>query len=103
MSSEAQPQTGGSAVDYDRPTIPPATPPVIAANADPEEAADKAKPNGDSDFPGRHPAELPPGEDDRVEPTAPPEIDPHPGDIDRPDSAPDEVEPEQPQVIPPPD
>lgn len=89
--------------DYERARVPPATPPVIDRNADPEDAALRAMENGDSDFPGSRPAELPPGRDDRIEPTAPPEVEPTPDDNDQPDAAPDEVTPEQPDVIPPPD
>lgn len=87
---------------FNRAQVPPATPPAIDSHADAAEAASLPKLNGDSDFPGTHPAETPPGEDDRIEPTAPPEVEPLPDSTDQPD-APDEVTPDQPSVIPPPD
>ena len=45
-------------MDYERPTVPPATPPTIDRRADAQAAAELAKANGDSDFPGRTPSEV---------------------------------------------
>ncbi|MXO66566.1 hypothetical protein [Altericroceibacterium endophyticum] len=68
--------------DYREPHLPPGTPPVIDKNADPEEAATLTDDKGDSDFPGKHPAEFQRGlEDDSINPgDTPDEAPPGPGD-----------------------
>jgi hypothetical protein len=90
--SQAVPEFGGR-------TVPPATPPLVNANASAEDAATRPDESGDSDFPGSNPDEIEqPG---RSEPD---EIDPGGGDIDEPGSAPVETPPPaEPTVPPPPD
>ena len=119
--------------EYDRPNVPPATPPVIDSSADPLEAATLADDDGDSDSSGSHPAhlersledaqlfdggdtiepgqqpdEVSPGDGgDTVEPSATPdEVSPGQGDVDVPDSSPVESPPQPgatPGETPPPD
>jgi len=73
--------------DYDHPTIPPGTPPVIQPDADADEASELVRDDGDSDYPGQVPAETPaPDQGDRVEPAAPDEVQPDQGDTINPPS-----------------
>ncbi|WP_126172112.1 hypothetical protein [Altericroceibacterium xinjiangense] len=62
------PRNESPPTDYDRPTVPPATPPVITDRADANDAATLPEFDGDSDQPGRSPAEIVPG---KSEPYAP--------------------------------
>jgi len=97
---------------YTQPHVPPATPPVIDADADPDDAATLAMANGDSDSSGSHTYGFPRGAEDRelqgggipdeldpdrggdtVEPQSPDEIDPGQGDTDEPGATPAETEP----------
>lgn len=82
--------------DYDRAKLPPATPPTIDPHADPVEARELANDNGDSDFPGKVPAEQPiPDGGDTIAPNAPDEVrEPAPDHID-PGQTPDEVSPDR--------
>lgn len=98
---------------YARPHVPPGTAPVIDARADPREAAELAKADGDSDYPGSHEASVNRGREDealfdhggqrgtrsggdQVEPgEQPDEIVPDEGDNDVPGGTPDEVGPGQ--------
>lgn len=100
---------------YRQPHVPPATPPVIAENADPEDAARLAFDDGDSDAPGSQPAHFVRGREDEVAydhgneghllsggggdrdnpGEQPDEIVPNDPDTDQPDEAPDEVAPGQ--------
>ncbi|MGV3556142.1 MAG: hypothetical protein ACO1OD_12900 [Croceibacterium sp.] len=94
-------------MDYERPTVPPATPPTIDGNADAQAAAELAKPGGDSDFPGQTPAEVQPDEggDTDYPGRGAPEQQPDEGDIDHPGETPQEMpaQPEMPSEAPPPD
>jgi hypothetical protein len=97
--SQAVPEFGGR-------TVPPATPPLVNANASAEDAATRPDESGDSDFPGSNPDEIEqPGRSEPYEPSrSPDEIDPGGGDIDEPGSAPVETPPPaEPTVPPPPD
>lgn len=94
-------------MDYERPTVPPATPPVIDGHADAEAAAELSQANGDSDFPGQSPPEVQPGEggDTDIPDRGAPEQQPGQGDTDHPGESPSEVpaQPEMPSEAPPPD
>ena len=98
---------------YTQPHVPPATPPVIEANADPEDAATLAMVNGDSDSPGSPPYEFPRGGEDEelqpggtpdeltpdeggdtINPQAPDEVIPDGGDTVEPGATPDETQPD---------
>jgi len=100
--------------DYDRPTVPPATPPVIDTAASAEDAAMLADDDGDSDAPGSQPAHfdrsledsvdfdhgrqghLRSGGGDRDYPgQQPDEVSPGGGDDYNPGGTPDEVAPDQ--------
>ena len=97
-----QPQEGAA---FGGRTVPPATPPPVNQNASAIDAATRPDPDGDSDFPGRNPDEIEqPGQEEPYEPArAPDEIDPGGGDIDEPGSTPDETQPIEPSIAPPPD
>jgi hypothetical protein len=89
--------------DYRERTVPPATPPVVAGGADAEDAATLPHENGDSDFPGRSPAEIQPQQEPAHNPgQTPDELVPDQGDTDQPDSSPSEA-PELPQTPAAPD
>ena len=99
--------------DYRQPQVPPATPPVIDANASARDAATLTKASGDSDQPGSRASNFNRGEEDEVlfdhgaqahidaggdqiEPgRQPDEIVPGQGDNDQPGRTPDEVAPGQ--------
>jgi hypothetical protein len=99
--------------DYRQPHVPPATPPVIDANADQEDAASLALDDGDSDAPGSQPAHFLRGREDEVAydhgneghlmaggdrdnpGKQPDEIVPTRPDLDQPGRTPDEVQPGQ--------
>jgi len=84
---------GKSIPFHDTPTIPPATPPVVNPKADPDEAH-IAKPDGDSDFPGRTPdEEIIPGGDTDDPSISPREVEPGEEELDRPGQTPDETPP----------
>jgi hypothetical protein len=95
------------ASDYQPPTVPPATPPTIDNHADAQAAAELAKADGDSDYPGRTPPEVQPDEggDTDVPDRGAPEQEPGEGDIDQPGETPQEfpAQPEIPSEAPPPD
>ena len=97
---------------YTQPHVPPATPPVIDANADPDDAATLAMANGDSDSPGSRPGSFPRGAEDEelqpgqtpdefdpdgggdtIEPQSPDEVVPDGGDTVEPGATPDETQP----------
>ena len=94
-------------MDYERPAAPPATPPTIDPNADAQAAAELAQPNGDSDYPGRTPPEVQPGEggDTDYPDRGAPEQQPDQGDTAFPGESPSEVpaQPDMPSEAPPPD
>ena len=100
--------------DYDRPHVPPATPPVIDSAADARDAAILSDTRGDSDSPGSNPAHLDrsredsvdfdhgsgqhlqSGGGDRYDPgSQPDEVGPGQGDDAQPGRTPDEVAPGQ--------
>jgi hypothetical protein len=87
-------------------TVPPATPPTINGNAS---AADslRADAGGDSDFPGRNPDEVQPGQGDFDQPGRSPEqeVPDQGGDIDQPGRGPSETpaQPDMPSEAPRPD
>ena len=96
--------------DYDRPHVPPGTPPVIDSNADAGDAATLTRDDGDSDASGSKPAHFDRSLEDQVdfdhgaqghlesggEDQTPDELMPEPGgDTDIPDRSPDEVTPGQ--------
>jgi hypothetical protein len=87
-------------------TVPPATPPVINAGASASDAL-RADAGGDSDFPGKSPDEVQPGQGDFDQPDRSPEQEvPNPGgDTDRPGQTPAETpaQPDMPRETPPPD
>lgn len=87
--------------------VPPATPPMINRNASAEDAATRPDEDGDSDFPGRNPDEVEPGQGDFDEPDRSPEQEvPDRGDdIDQPGTTPEETppQPDMPREAPPPD
>jgi hypothetical protein len=94
-------------MDYERPDVPPATPPTIDDHADAQAAAELARADGDSDYPGRTPDEVQPGEggDTDIPDRGAPEQQPPSPDIDQPGESPAEM-PEPPSVpgeMPPPD
>lgn len=92
--------------DYERPAIPPGTPPTVDSRADAEAAAAQTLPNGDSDYPGNRPDEVQPGGGDIDQPDrGNPEQQPPSPDIDQPGESPAELpeQPETPTQIPPPD
>jgi hypothetical protein len=118
--------------DYDRPHVPPGTPPVIDSAADAGDAATLVDSDGDSDSPGsrtahldreledaslfdggdtdepgHQPDEIVPDKGDTVEPgQRPDEVSPDQGDFDRPGGTPDEMPPQPdtaPAETPPPD
>jgi len=97
---------------YTQPHVPPATPPVIDANADAGDAATLAMASGDSDYPGSRPGSFPRGGEDEelqpgktpdelmpdqggdtIDPQAPDEFDPGEGDTVEPGATPAETEP----------
>ena len=98
---------------YARPHVPPGTAPVIDSRADPRDAAERAKDDGDSDYSGTNEASVDRGREDealfdhganrgigsggdQAEPgKQPDEIVPDEGDIDVPGRTPDEVGPGQ--------
>ena len=88
-------------------TVPPATPPTINANANAGDAATRADAGGDSDFPGRSPDEVQPGQGDFDQPDRSPEqeVPDRGGDIDQPGRGPAETpsQPDMPREAPPPD
>ena len=94
------------AVQFGGRTVPPATPPTINANASASDAV-RADAGGDSDFPGKNPDEVQPGQGDFDQPDRPPEQEvPHPGgDNDQPGGTPQETpaQPAVPRESPPPD
>ena len=97
---------------YFTPHVPPTTAPAIDPNAEPLDAAELARDDGDSDAsgsheasvnradkdadiaPGKTPDEIVPDEGDITEPTAPSEIEIEREDVDMPGQGPDEVEPQ---------
>jgi hypothetical protein len=99
--------------DYDRPHVPPATPPVIDSAADANDAATLAHGDGDSDAPGSQPAHLDRSAEDAVDfdhgnkehimsggdrynpGRQPDEVGPGQGDTAQPSQTPDEVGPGQ--------
>lgn len=101
--------------DYDRPNVPPATPPVIDSAADAHDAATLAGADGDSDAPGSQPAHLDRSLEDAVDfdhgkgghvmsseggdrynpGQQPDEVGPGQGDSSQPGRTPDEVQPGQ--------
>ena len=93
--------------DYETPAAPPATPPTIDPSADAEAAAELALADGDSDYPGRTPPEVQPGEggDTDIPGRGAPEQQPDQGDTVNPGETPSEVpaQPEMPSEAPPPD
>lgn len=92
-------------LDFDTPSVPPATPPVINDRANPEDAA-LADPSGDSDFPGRTPDERVHPGGDTYDPAIPAkEVPPGEEQLDRPSDTPDEAPAPDPAVreTPPPD
>ena len=95
------------AVEFGGRTVPPATPPVINDNASAFDAATKPMADGDSDFPGRAPDEIKPGQGDFDRPDSSPEqeVPGQGGDVDQPGQAPAETpaQPDMPSEAPPPD
>ena len=87
-------------------TVPPATPPTINANASASDAT-RADAGGDSDFPGKSPDEIQPGQGDFDQPGRSPEQEvPDQGDdIDQPGRGPAETpsQPDMPTEAPPAD
>ena len=87
-------------------TVPPATPPTINDNASASEAI-TASAGGDSDFPGKSPDEVQPGQGDFDQPGRSPEqeVPGHGGDLDQPGQGPAETpaQPDMPSEAPPPD
>lgn len=87
-------------------TVPPATPPTINGNASASDAI-RAHAGGDSDFPGKNPDEVQPGQGDFDQPGRSPEqeVPDHGGDIDQPEQSPAETpaQPDMPSETPPPD
>jgi hypothetical protein len=87
-------------------TVPPATPPTINGNASAKDAM-RADAGGDSDFPGKSPDEVQPGQGDFDQPDRSPEQEvPNPGgDNDQPGGTPQETpaQPAVPRENPPPD
>ena len=94
-------------MDYERPSVPPGTPPTIDRNADAQAAAELAQAGGDSDHPGRTPPEVQPGEggDTDYPDRGAPEQQPDQGDTTFPGESPSEVpaQPVMPSEAPPPD
>jgi hypothetical protein len=108
-------RTAYADADYRQPHVPPATPPVIDANADAAEAATLAMDDGDSDAPGSQPAHFNRSREDEVAfdhgneghllsgqggdrdypGQQPDEIVPGQGDTEVPERTPDEVAPDQ--------
>ena len=88
---------------YTQPHVPPATPPVIDANADPDDAATLAMANGDSDSSGSRAYAFPRGaEDEEIQPDgAPDEVDPGEGGDTINPQAPDEIDPGQGDTVEP--
>jgi hypothetical protein len=97
---------------YTQPHVPPATPPVIDADADANDAATLAMANGDSDYSGSRAYRFPRGEEDEelqhggepdevepdeggdtINPQSPDEVVPDDGDTVEPGATPDEAEP----------
>ena len=87
-------------------TVPPATPPTINANASARDAM-QSDAGGDSDFPGRSPDEVQPGQGDFDRPGRSPEqeVPDQGGDFDRPGQSPAETpsQPDMPSEAPSPD
>jgi hypothetical protein len=87
-------------------TVPPATPPTINGNASATDAM-RADAGGDSDFPGKNPDEVQPGQGDFDQPGRSPEqeVPDQGGDIDQPGQSPAETpaQPDMPSEAPPPD
>ena len=81
-------------------TVPPATPPVINENASAIDAASRPGRDGDSDFPGRSPDEIQPGQGDFDRPGRSPEqeVPGRGGDIDKPGQTPSETPPQPDQA-----
>ena len=81
-------------------TMPPATPPVINANVSASDAATRPGRDGDSDFPGRNPDEIQPGQGDFDRPNRSPEqeVPGRDGDIDQPGRGPAETPPQPDQL-----
>ena len=87
-------------------TVPPATPPTINQNASAHDAI-RASAGGDSDFPGRSPDEIQPGQGDTDQPGRSPEqeVPDQGGDVDQPGRGPAETpsQPDMPSEAPPAD
>jgi hypothetical protein len=87
-------------------TVPPATPPTINDHANADDAM-QAEAGGDSDFPGKSPDEIQPGQGDFDSPGRSPEqeVPDRGGDIDQPGRGPAETpsQPDMPSEAPPPD
>ena len=87
-------------------TVPPATPPTINDNASARDAM-RADAGGDSDFPGKSPDEIQPGQGDFDQPGRSPEqeVPDQGGDIDQPGRGPAETpsQPDMPSEAPPAD
>ena len=94
------------AVQFGGRTVPPATPPTINGNASATDAM-RADAGGDSDFPGKNPDEVQPGQGDFDQPGRSPEqeVPDRGGDIDQPGRGPAETpsQPDMPREAPPPD
>jgi hypothetical protein len=90
------------AVEFGGRAVPPATPPVINDNANAIDAASRPDRQGDSDFPGRSPDEIQPGQGDFDRPDRSPEqeVPGQGGDMDQPGQTPAETPP-QPGITPP--
>ena len=92
---------------YREQDVPPGTPPVIDASADPRAAARFAMAGGDRDYPGEQPDEIVPDQGDVDEPQrTPDEVAPGQGDFDQPDRSQIEMPPAPdvaPETPPPPD
>ena len=89
------------AVQFGGRTVPPATPPTINDNASASDAM-AAQAGGDSDFPGKNPDEVQPGQGDFDQPDRSPEqeVPDQGGDSDQPGQSPAET-PAQPYEAPP--
>ena len=87
-------------------TVPPATPPTINSGASASDAV-RADAGGDSDFPGKSPDEVQPGQGDFDQPDRSPEqeVPDQGGDIDQPGRGPAETpaQPDRPSEAPPAD
>jgi hypothetical protein len=80
---------------YRQPHVPPATPPVIDSNADPDDAATLAMDDGDSHAPGSQPAHFNRGREDEAlfDRGSEEHLASNGGDRDYPGDQPDEVVP----------